>query len=87
MSSERINFLDLKGQYNQIKDEAHVAIQKVMDITAFAGGPFTKEFEENFATYCEADYAVGVNSGTSALHLLFGLALALGLLAGGFSGS
>jgi len=67
--TDRINFLDLKDQYSQIKDEAQLAIQNVIDQTAFSGGSFSEEFEENFAAYCHAKYAVGVNSGTSALHL------------------
>lgn len=67
--TDRINFLDLKEQYSQIKEEVHVAIQNVIDKTAFSGGIFTKEFEENFASYCHVKYAVGVNSGTSAVHL------------------
>ena len=67
--TDRINFLDLKGQYDQIKDEVHAAIQNVIDQTAFSGGPFSKEFEDNFAAYCGVKYAVAVNSGTSAVHL------------------
>lgn len=67
--TDRINFLDLKEQYSQIKDEVHEAIQHVIDQTAFSGGPFSKEFEENFAAYCQVKYAVSVNSGTSAVHL------------------
>ena len=32
-------------------------------------GPKISEFEKALSLYCEADYAVAVNSGTSALHL------------------
>ena len=66
---DKIGFLDLKKQYHTIKNEIAVAIQGVLDITAFSDGPFVQSFEKNFAKYCEADYSMAVNSGTSALHL------------------
>lgn len=65
----KVNFLDLKSQYQSIKPEIDKAIQQVIDKTAFAAGPFVKEFEEKFAKAHEARYCVGVNSGTSALHI------------------
>jgi len=65
----QVPFLDLKRQYHTISTEVHEAMQKVIDKTAFAGGPFTAAFENNFAKYCNTAHAIGVNSGTSALHL------------------
>ena len=50
-----------------MKDEIHVAIQQVLDATAFAGGPFVAQFEKEFAAFCGAKHAVGVGSGTDAL--------------------
>jgi len=67
----KVNFLDLKSQYLSIKPEIDGAIQNVLDKTAFAAGPFVKEFEENFAKAQGAKYCVGVNSGTAALHIAF----------------
>lgn len=64
-----IPFLDLKKQYTQIKPEVLKAVEQVYDNTAFTGGKFVESFESNFAKYCEAKYAVAVNSGTSALHM------------------
>ncbi|MCP4631235.1 MAG: aminotransferase class I/II-fold pyridoxal phosphate-dependent enzyme, partial [bacterium] len=63
----KVPFLDLKVQYEAIKDEVGIAINNVLDKTAFAGGPFVKEFEENFAAYCNTTHAIGVGSGTEAL--------------------
>ena len=68
-TSERISCLDLKGQQQQVKKEVFEAFEKVYDNTAFSGGPFVEEFEKSFAAFCDTDYAVGVNNGTSALHL------------------
>lgn len=66
---EKINFLDLHQQHQSIKKEIFEAFEKVYDSTAFSSGPFVEEFEQNFAAFCGAKYAVGVNNGTSALHL------------------
>ena len=75
--NETINCLDLKGQHAQIKDEIFEAFEKVYAKTAFSGGPFVKEFEDNFAKFIGVDYAVAVSSGTTALHLSM-LALGIG---------
>lgn len=73
----KVPFLDLKKQYESMKIEIHEAIQKVIDRTAFAGGPFVEQFEKEFAQYCDASYTVGVGSGTDALWLAL-LALGIG---------
>jgi dTDP-4-amino-4,6-dideoxygalactose transaminase len=74
---KRIPCLDLKGQHLQIKKEVFEAFEKVYDQTAFSGGPFVEEFEKDFAAFCKTKYAVGVNNGTTALHLAM-LALNIG---------
>lgn len=73
----KVPFLDLKAQYAAIADEINVAIQNVIDKTAFAGGPFVEQFEKEFAEFCRTRQAVGVSSGTSALWLAL-LALEIG---------
>ena len=65
----KVPFLDLKAQYDLIKDEINEAIQKVLDSCAFAGGPFVEEFEKNFAEFSRVKHCVGVGSGTEALWL------------------
>jgi dTDP-4-amino-4,6-dideoxygalactose transaminase len=64
-----INFVDLKAQYLTIRDEIEQAIHAVFEKSAFAAGPFVKSFEEKFAERHQAEYCVGVNSGTAALHI------------------
>jgi dTDP-4-amino-4,6-dideoxygalactose transaminase len=76
---KKINCLDLKGQHQQIKAEIFEAFEKVYENTAFSGGPFVEAFEKNFSAFCGTQYAVGLNNGTSALHLAM---LALGIGAG-----
>lgn len=65
----KLPFLDLKAQYNSLRDEIGIAIQQVLDNTAFAGGPFVAEFEKEFAAFCQAESTIAVNSGTSALWI------------------
>ena len=72
-----INCLDLKGQHQQIKEEVFALYEEVYANTAFSNGPFVKRFEEAFASLCGTEYAIAVNSGTSALHLAM-LALDIG---------
>lgn len=75
----KVPFLDLKAQYESIKDEIHAAIQQVLDKTAFAGGPFVQKFEEEFASFCGSKHCIGVGSGTEALWLsLLGLGIGPG---------
>jgi dTDP-4-amino-4,6-dideoxygalactose transaminase len=64
-----IPFVDLKAQYDSIKDEIDAAVSGVLESTQFILGNEVKAFEEEFAHYCGADYGIAVNTGTSALHL------------------
>jgi len=64
-----IPLLDLTAQYHELKSEIDAAVVRVLESSQFILGKETSAFEEEFAGYCDADYAIGVNSGTSALHL------------------
>jgi dTDP-4-amino-4,6-dideoxygalactose transaminase len=64
-----IPYLDLKTQYRLIKDEIDAAVLRVLDSTQYILGEEVLAFEREFAGYCQASQAIGVNSGTSALHL------------------
>ena len=64
-----IPILDLKAQYLSIKDEIGRAIADVLEGGQFVLGREVSAFEREFAAYCGAAEAIGVNSGTSALHL------------------
>jgi cystathionine beta-lyase/cystathionine gamma-synthase len=61
--------LDLKAQYASIKPEVDAAIHGVLDSCGYILGPEVAKFEEEFATYSGAKFGIGVNTGTSALHL------------------
>ncbi|MFM7103879.1 MAG: DegT/DnrJ/EryC1/StrS family aminotransferase, partial [Flavobacteriales bacterium] len=66
---DNIPCLDLKGQHAKVREEIFAAFQEVYAKTAFSGGPFVEEFEQAFSRYIGVPYAVGVNNGTTALHL------------------
>ena len=64
-----IKFLDLKQQYQQIKNEIDKAIYDVINETAFIGGKYLQKFEEEFASYQDTNYCIGVGNGTDALEI------------------
>jgi dTDP-4-amino-4,6-dideoxygalactose transaminase/acetyltransferase-like isoleucine patch superfamily enzyme len=65
----RIPLVDLKVQYREIEPEIRDALTRVLEDGTFTVGPQVDAFEEEFAAYCGARFGIGLNSGTSALHL------------------
>jgi dTDP-4-amino-4,6-dideoxygalactose transaminase len=64
-----IPFVDLQQQFAVLEAEILAAIRDVCASGRFAMGPAVEQFEKDFAAYCGVRHCVGVNSGTSALHL------------------
>ena len=64
-----IPFVDLKAQYASIRTEVNAAIQGILDSCQFTLGSEVAAFEEEFAAYSQSKFGIGVNTGTSALHL------------------
>jgi dTDP-4-amino-4,6-dideoxygalactose transaminase len=69
MANIKVQYLDLKAQYQSIKPEIDAAISKVLESCQFVLGPEVAGFEQEFAAYCGATECIAMNSGTSALHL------------------
>lgn len=65
----KIPFGNLKRQYEQLREQIDSATREVYESGWFILGQQVQSFEVNFAEYCGAKYAVGVGSGTEALHL------------------
>jgi dTDP-4-amino-4,6-dideoxygalactose transaminase len=65
----QIPFVDLSRQYLNIKKDIDKAISKVLNKSSFILGEELTAFEKEFAEYCGVKYAIGVGSGTEALHL------------------
>ena len=64
-----IPLVDLKAQNLSLKSELEVALNRVIESGQFVLGQEVEAFEEEFARYIGTSHAIGVNSGTSALHL------------------
>ena len=63
-----IAFLDLVGLHEELEKELVAVFRKALKTAAFIGGPMLEEFERSFAAFCDARFAIGVNSGTDALR-------------------
>jgi len=64
-----IPFVDLKTQYLSIKEEIDRAVAGILETSQFVLGKEVAGFEQEFAAFCGGGEGIGVNSGTSALHL------------------
>jgi dTDP-4-amino-4,6-dideoxygalactose transaminase len=64
-----IPLVDLKQQYLSIRNEIDQAVSTVLESSQFVLGAEVAAFENEFAAYCGVRHGIGVNSGTSALHL------------------
>lgn len=64
-----IPMVDLKGQYETLKDEIEKGFREVLETTQFILGPNVRALEEEVAAYCKVKHAIAVASGTDALHL------------------
>src|SRR5947199_6941087 len=65
-----VQFLDLKPQYLELKDQFEAAYHRVAESGRFILGPEVESFESEFAAYCGARYCIGVGNGLDALHLI-----------------
>jgi len=64
----KVPFLDLVTPHAELKHELVSVFETALDTAAFNGGKAVEEFEKEFASFCQAEYCVGVGSGTDALR-------------------
>lgn len=62
-----VPLLDLKAQYNTIREETNAAVLEVLESQYFILGPKVKTLEDQIAAYTQTQHAIGVSSGTDAL--------------------
>jgi dTDP-4-amino-4,6-dideoxygalactose transaminase len=74
-----IPFVDLQQTHRLLEKELVGAFRSAVRSSQFVGGTEVADFEEEFASYCEASWSVGVNSGTDALRFAY---MALGVKPG-----
>lgn len=65
-----VPLVDLKASYARHRGAIDAAMREVVENTRFIQGKEVAEFEAAFARFCGTDHAVGVGSGTAALHLV-----------------
>ena len=64
-----IPFLDLKAQYQEIREDIDKAVYRVLNSGQYIGGAEVEIFEREYAEYCGCAHAIGVANGLEALHL------------------
>jgi dTDP-4-amino-4,6-dideoxygalactose transaminase len=69
MKAPRVPVYDLAGEYHLQKEAIDAAMARVLDSGVLTLGPELEAFEDEFARFCGTRHAVGVASGTAALHL------------------
>ena len=73
---KKIQMVDLKGQYEFIKEEVQTSFNKVLSTTSFINGPAVKEFQEDLEHYIGVKHVIPCANGTDALQIaLMGLKL------------
>ena len=65
----KIQMVDLKGQYQKIKTEVDAAMNEVISSTSFINGPAVKEFQSDFETYLKIKHVIPCANGTDALQI------------------
>src|SRR6201987_3823726 len=65
----RVPLLDLRTEYQQLRDRILPALDHVCETSAFVLGEEVEQFEREFASYSEVKHCVALSSGTAALHL------------------
>lgn len=65
----KMQMVDLKTQYEKIKEEVNAGIQEVLDTSAFIQGPAVKRFQENLERYLDVKHVVPCANGTDALQI------------------
>ena len=66
-----MQFIDLKAQYQALKEEINESIQAVLDDSRYIGGPQVKELEEKLAAYVGRKHCISCANGTDALQIAF----------------
>jgi len=68
--------VDLKGQFEKIKDEVNSSMQEVLETTAFINGPRVHQFQKNLENYLGVKHVIPCANGTDALQIaMMGLGL------------
>ena len=75
-----IKFLDLQKINAQYEQELKEAASRVIDSGWYSMGKELESFENNYAEFCGAKYALGVANGLDALRLIFKAYIEMGVM-------
>jgi dTDP-4-amino-4,6-dideoxygalactose transaminase len=79
IAMKKIQMVDLKGQYEKIKNQVNASILEVLDSTAYINGPEVKDFQKELETYMDVKHVIPCANGTDALQIaMMGLGLKSG---------
>lgn len=70
MKKIRIPFVSFDVMHREIREDLNNAFNRVVDKNYYIQGEECKLFEEEFASYCNAEYCIGVATGLDALYLI-----------------
>lgn len=65
----KIQMVDLKGQYAKIKNAVDISIAEVLDTNTYINGPKVHEFQKNLERYLGAKHVIPCANGTDALQI------------------
>ncbi|MDN3707848.1 DegT/DnrJ/EryC1/StrS family aminotransferase [Myroides ceti] len=72
----KLQMVDLKSQYDKIKETVDASIQEVLDTTTYINGPKVHEFQKNLEAYLGVKHVIPCANGTDALQIaMMGLGL------------
>lgn len=66
---KKIQMVDLKSQYNKIKDTVNTSIQEVLDTNTYINGPQVHLFQKNLEEYLNVRHVIPCANGTDALQV------------------
>jgi UDP-2-acetamido-2-deoxy-ribo-hexuluronate aminotransferase len=76
---KKIQMVDLKSQYQQIKETVDQSIQEVLNSSTYINGPLVKEFQKDLEKYLDVKHVIPCANGTDALQIaMMGLGLEQG---------
>ena len=66
---KNIQMVDLKGQYNKIKNQIDNAVIQTIESTSFINGPIVNEFANSLGNYLNVKHVIPCGNGTDALQI------------------
>lgn len=66
---KKIQMVDLKSQYDKIKDAVNASIQEVLDTNTYINGPQVHQFQKNLEEYLDVKHVIPCANGTDALQI------------------